>query len=218
MLRLSRSPLVMIVMLATVACSQQAATQTSAAPTDAPSTDAPETEQASPSPEPTAETTESASATIGADVDLATVLPGTVVGQQMTVRSGSGDESAGTLPFGVAGGIATALGISPADMAWASAAAPNADADGNHVLWAVRFPGADSVELVDRATTALGGVSLAGGAIEVSEETVGDKEVSVLPAGAEAEASYYVYAVGDVVFVLRTSDREEAEDALTQLP
>ena len=218
MLRLSRISLAVLVMLAIAACSQQAATETSAAPTDAPSTDASETEQASASPEPTEEPTESASATIGADVDLATVLPGTVAGQQMTVRSGSGDESAGTLPFGVAGGVATALGISPGDMAWASAAAPNADAEGNHVLWAVRFPGADSEELVERVTTALGGVSLAGGAIEVSEETLGDKEVSVLPAGPEAEASYYLYAVGDVVFALRTPDRDEAEDALAQLP
>jgi hypothetical protein len=203
-------------MLTIAACSQQVTTQTDAAPTDAPSAEA--TQDASDSPEPTEEPSESAAATIGADVDLGTLMPATVAGQQMTVRSGSGEESAGTLPFGIASEVASALSVSPAGMAWASAAAPNADVQGNHVLWAVRFPGADSVALVDRTMSALNPIALAAGIIEVSEETVGGKEVSVLPASQEAEAFYYAYAVGDVVFLFRTPDRAEAEDALAQLP
>jgi hypothetical protein len=215
MIRTSGLPVAILVIVAIAACSPQAATSPSAdAPSDASSVAASESEQAS----ATAEPTEAPPASIAADADLATVLPGTVAGQEMTKRSGSGEESAGTLPFAIAGGVADFLGIPHADMAWASAAAPNADAAGNHVMWAVRFPGADSAQLIEQVTTALGGVALAAGQIDVTEETIDGKAVSVLPISAEGSSTYYVYAVGDVLFVFQTPDRAEADDAIGQLP
>jgi hypothetical protein len=213
--RPSHALLALLLIVAIAACSQPADTPGSSdVPANTPSVEASETGQASVAPGPS----ESGPATIGADVELATVLPASVAGQQMTVQSGSGEESAGTLPLAIAGGVAESLEVASADMAWASASAPNADTSGNHVLWAVRFPGAGTEQLVETVTSGLGGIGLAAGMIDVTDETVGGKDVSVLPTSAQADTAYYIYAVGDVVFVLTTDDPAEADDAMAQLP
>jgi len=199
------------------ATSDASSPTTAASASSAPSaTSAPSAEPATPSP--------SAAATIAPDADLAALLPTTLLGRALTVQSFDGEELApsddqpDSLPFGlIKGGLvstAETLGVSLSDVQ-AAAAYTEAYAPGlSPVIIAIRFGGADSAAIVDGAMVAIGGQAFLAGQLMRTEETVGGKPVSVL----DGSSSAYFYAIGDVIFIVQTPARDEAEDLLGQLP
>jgi len=201
-------------------CSSPAATTESSTPTASGVTSEAPTE----SPSAAATASESAAASIAADADLAALLPTTLSGEAVTAQSFDGDQALaiplglGTSDFGGGiEGIAESLGVSLSDIQGAAVLAQDHDQFSPHAVTVIRFSGADSTEIVDILTRAIGTVQLAAGQLEVTEDTVGDKPVSVL-SGSVSEIGHYFYVVGDVVFIVQTTDPDEAEEVLQELP
>lgn len=190
-------------------------------PTASPSATQPsEPAQASPSTAPaTDEPTGDATTAPGAD--LATLLPTSLAGEEVTVRSVEGIEAGQLMTEhmgGSAGSIAGVLGVDVEQLEGAFAATLDANPfaeGGGHVVFAIRYPGAGPDEITEAVVPVVGGMEWMGGDIEVTDETVGGKDVSALETSA---VTHYFYAVGDVIFIVRTPDRAVAEAALAQLP
>ena len=180
---------------------------------------------------PDATATESAAATIAADADLATLLPTTLGGAPVSVARFDGDDlsevprpenqTSDQDPFGFgmgSGGVATLaeeLDVLPAEVQGAMAYTPDHEPVSNpHAVIAVRVPGADPAAMVDALAVAIGGLRFMSGELTVTEETVGGKTVSFL----ESSNSNYFYAIGDVAFIVKIDDPDEAETVLQDLP
>ena len=159
--------------------------------------------------------------TIPPGTDLAALLPTSVAGQVLTVSSVDGDEAGHLMTEhmgGSAGSVATTVGVEVSELEAAVAATPDADPyaeGGGDVVFAIRYPGADSAALTEAVAPVAGGMEWMSGEIAVTEETVGGREVSVLETSL---TTHYFYAIGDVIFLVRTPDRAIAEEALSQLP
>jgi hypothetical protein len=182
-------------------------------------TEAP-TESASGSPTQEA-TDDPAGETIAPGADLASLLPTSLGGMELSVRAVEGIEAGQLMTEhmgGSAGSIASVLGVDVTELEGAFAATPDADPfseGGGNVVFAIRYPGAEPDEMTQAVVPVIGGMEWMGGDIEVTEETVGDKDVSVLESSL---VTHYFYTVGDVIFIVRTPDRAIAEEALSQLP
>ena len=185
-----------------------------------------ETDASSPAAEATASATPSASQssapssapTIAPDADLAELLPTTVAGREFTVTAYSGEEAGGLLGDnlgGSAASIAADLGVPVTDLEAAVAVGPGWQQFIGPEVLAIRFSGADSAAILEALPPLLGGLRFMSGEAVVTEESIDGKAVSVLQM---TSATYYFYAIGDVVFIVNTPDRAEAEDALSQLP
>lgn len=166
-------------------------------------------------------TDEPAGETIAPGTDLATLLPTSVAGTELTVSSVEGEE-AGRLMTEHMGGsaesIATTVGVEVSELEAAVAATPDANPyaeGGGHVVFAIRYPGADPAAISEAVVPVVGGMEWMSGETQVTDGTVGGRDVSILETSL---ASHYFYAIGDVIFIVRTPDRAIAEDALSQLP
>jgi hypothetical protein len=178
------------------------------------------TESASASPTQEA-TDDAAGETIAPETDLASLLPTSLGGMELTVRAVEGIEAGQLMTEhmgGSAGSIASIVGVDVTDLEGAFAATSDANPfseGGGNVVFAIRYPGAEPDEITQAVVPVIGGMEWMGGDIEVTEETVGDRDVSVLETSL---VTHYFYAIGDVVFIVRTPDRAVAEEALSQLP
>lgn len=159
--------------------------------------------------------------TIAPGTDLAALLPTSVAGTELAVSSYEGEEAGRLMTEhmgGSAGSIATVLGVDVTELEAAVAATLDANPfgeGGGHVVFVIRFPGADSTAIEEAVVPVAGGMEWMSGDTQVTEGTVGDRDVSILET---SRATHYFYAIGDVIFVVRTPDRLVAEDALSQLP
>ncbi len=183
-----------------------------------------ETETPTPSaPAATSEGTADATSgpTIAPGTDLATLLPTSVAGNELTVSSVSGEEAGRLMTEhmgGSAGSIASVVGVDVSELDAAVAATLDANPyaeGGGHVVFAIRYPGADPDAITEAVVPVVGGMEWMSGETRVTEGTVGGRDVSVLETSL---ATHYFYAIGDVIFIVRTPDRAVAEDALSQLP
>ena len=172
------------------------------------------------SPTEAASPSASSVATIAPDADLATLLPTTVAGSEYTVTGYSGTDAAG-LSLGRVGAVAQNLDPPVTDIDAAIAVGPNWDANLGPEVLAVRFPDADASAVVDLVPPAFGGIQYASGTIEVTDEEIDGRTVSVMEVpmmSGGGTSTYYFYALGDVLFLVNAADRAVAEDALSQLP
>ncbi len=186
----------------------------------------------SPSATPTPAASESAAATIPADADLAALLPTMLGGGSVMVAQFTGDDfsnlpstefgTSGLDPIGspdFGGGImalAEELDVLPADVEGAMAYAPDHEpSSAERSVVAIRVVGADPAAMVDALGPAIGGVQFRAGQVVATEETVGGKTVSVMEFSSY---STYFYAIGDVAFLVKTADPDEAETVLQELP
>jgi len=183
-------------------------------------------------PSPVATATESATPTIAADVDLATLLPTTLGGAPASIARFDG-ENLTEVPrpenqvtdqdpigsnFGIGGiaALAEELDLAPADVEGAMAYAPDHEPGSSpHAVIAVRVAGADPAGIIDALSVAIGGMQFLSGELTVTEETVGGKTVSVIE---RSDDSTYFYAIGDVAFIAQIADPNEAEDVMEDLP
>lgn len=201
-------------------CSSPTATTESSTPTTSVVT----TEAPTESPSAAATASESASASIAADADLAALLPTTLSGEAVTAQSFDGDEAL-AIPLGLGysdfgggiEGIAENLGVPLSDIQGAAVFAQDHEQLSPHAVAAIRFSGADPSEITEVLARAIGSLEFAAGQLQLTEDTVGDKPVSVL-SGSVSEIAHYFYVVGDVVFIVQTTDPGEAEDVLQELP
>jgi hypothetical protein len=195
------------------ACSAAPAASASPDEPDASSPVAQATASASPS------SPESSEPSIAPDTDLAELLPTTLAGTEFTVSSLSG-EQVGTVSFGRLGGIATNLGMSASDVDAAVAVGPDWDPNLGPEVFAIRYGGADSAAIVDEVAPAFGGAGYAAGTVEVTDESIAGKSVSVMevPLMSGGASTFYFYAIGDVAFIVHTPGPAVAEDALSQPP
>ena len=209
-------------------CAAEPAATSTGVATDSPAaTDGP-TQSSS----PVATAAESAPASIAADADLAALLPTTLGDAPVSVARFSGEdltevprpESQTTdqdpIGFGMGGGgvaaLAEELDVQPADVEGAIAYAPDHEpASSPHAVIAVRALGADPAAMVDALALAVGGMQVLSGELTVTDETVGGKAVSVIEFSGY---SNYVYVIGDVAFIVKTADADEAEEVLERLP
>ena len=203
-----------------VGCSSPASTTESSTPTASAET----TEAPTESPSAAATAAESAPASIAADADLAALLPTTLSGEAVTAHSFVGDQALsiplglGTSDFGGGiEGIAENLGVPLSDIQGAAVFAQDHEQFSPHAVAAIRFSGADPSEITEVLAFAIDPLAFSAGQVELTEETVGDKPVSVL-SGSVSENAHYFYVVGDVVFIVQTTDPGEAEEVLQELP
>jgi len=210
---------------------EPAATPTDVA-TDGPTATEGPTDSPVDSPSPDATATESAAATIAADTDLATLLPTTLGDAPVSVARFDGEDltevprpenqtsDQDPIGFGMgSGGVATLaeeLDVQPADVQGVMAYAPDHEpASSPHAVIAMRVAGADPATLTDALAVAIGGLQFMSGEVTASEESVGGKTVSVIEFSGY---SNYLYVIGDVAFIVKTDDADEAEEVLEQLP
>lgn len=215
-------------------CSAAPAASTPAA-TDEPVTSASASEapadSPSESPSATSSASPSAAATIAADADLATLLPTTLGDAPVSIARFDGEDltevprpeaqtsDQDPIGFGMGNGgiaaLAEELDVLPAEVQGAMAYAPDHEPDFYpHAVIAVRVTGADPAAMVDALAIAIGGFQFLSGELTVTEETVGGKTVSVI----ESSNLNYFYAIGDVAFIVKIDDPDEAETVLQDLP
>jgi len=205
-------------------CAAEPAATDSGVATSVPTTTDGRTDSAS--PDATAQ--ESAEASIAADADLAELLPATLGGEAVTAQSFSGE---GVLDLGLGGfvspdggggveAMAESLDVALADIDGAVVFAADHEPFSPHAVAAMRFPGADSDAIVEALGEALGGLAFLAGQVAVTEQTIGDNDVSVLESVSPeiVRSPVYFYAVGDVAFIIWTDDADEAEQVLEDLP
>lgn len=225
------APLALTLVLIGGCAADPAATPTDIA-TDGPTATEGPTDSTSDSPSPDATATETAAATIAADTDLATLLPTTLGDAAVSVARFDGEDltevprpenqtsDQDPIGFGMGSGgvvaLAGELDVQPADVQGAMAYAPDHEpASSPHAVIAVRAVGADPAAMVDALALAIGGMQVLSGELTVTDETVGGKAVSVIEFSGY---SNYVYVIGDVAFIVKTDDADEAEEVLEQLP
>lgn len=195
-----------------------------------PTTSAPIT--GAPTQSPSATPTQGALTTIAPDADLAALLPTTLAGSPVTVARFDGEDlsdlpdelygTGGSDPIGNAdfgGGIpalAEELDVPLAEVQGAMAYAPDHEPIfAPHAVVAIRLVGADPAAMVDALALGIGGLTFLSGELVPTEETVGGKTVSVLQFSSY---SNFFYAIGDVAFIVKLADPDEAENVLRQLP
>jgi len=226
--RISGSTLGLAVVVGLIAgCSAAPAASTPAA-TDEPVTSA----SASEAPAATSSASPIAAATIAADADLAELLPTTLGGAPVTVARFTGEDltevprpetqssDQDPIGFGMGNGgiaaLAEELGLAPAEVQGAMAyTADHEPGSAPHAVIAIRVAGADPAAIVDALALAIGGLQVMSGELTVTEETVGGKAVSVIEF---SDYSNYFYTIGDVAFIVKTADPDEAEAVMQELP
>ena len=219
-----------------VGCSATPAASTPAA-TDEPLTSASASEAPADSPSATSSASPSAPATIAADVDLATLLPTTLGDAPVLVARFDGEDltevprpesqssDQDPIGFGMGNGgiavLAEELDVSAAEVEGAMAYAPDHEPGSSpHAVVAMRVVGADPSAIIDALALAIGGMPFLAGQVAVTEQTIGEKDVSVLESASSdfPTRPKYFYAVGDVAFIIWTDDPDEAEEVLEDLP
>lgn len=112
--------------------------------------------------------------------------------------------------------VAEELDVPPAEVQGAMAYARDHEpGSAPHAVIAMRVVGADPAAMVDALALAIGGVQFRSGELTVTDETIGGKTVSVMQLSAY---SSYLYAIGDVAFIVKTDDPDEAKSVLQDLP
>ena len=211
--------------------------ETSATPTGVATSVPTATEGPTESPSPDATATESAAASIAPDADLAELLPTTLGGEPVSVARFDGEDltevprpenrtgDQDPIGFGMGnGGVATLaeeLDVLPAEVQGAMAYAPDHEPDFYpHAVVAVRVAGSDPAAMVDALSIAIGGHAFLAGQLTFTEQTIGEKDVSVLESRSAdiVRNPTYLYVVGDVAFIVIIDDPDEAETVLQDLP
>jgi hypothetical protein len=196
----------LVVALATAACGN--ASSPSPSPSSSPST-APAT--AAPSTAPSAAATEAAAR--HADPALEALLPETLGGVSLLRESQHGTDL--TQESQALDTMLAGLGKSLADFTIASAYSPAGDVEAQVGAW--RVDGAAPDALLPAFVTTVQSSSTTK--LTVTELTLGGHEVTQVGAPGElAQGPLYVYAKGDTLFFVQTTDPELAKEALAELP
>jgi hypothetical protein len=176
---------------------------------------------ATPTPEPTATPAASESLPLpslpSSAKDLEELLPDEIGGMELQKFSMQGSE------FLAGGGgsdedtqqFLEDLGVSPEDVAVALAFSMGGEADAP-AAFAFRARGASSQQLIDtfKASQATGA---SAEPLEWRSATVGGKPVE-MATDPSVDQTIYLYAVGDVLFLISASDEADAAEALAGLP
>ena len=172
-----------------------------------------------PSPSPTEQPTTAGGGptfTAGAVGDLERILPDQVGGVTIKKESAKGTDflKSSTANSKEVADFFTKIGANPADVTVATGIGQSTDVAKIVFIFAFRAPGSDETRLLDafQQTTATG-----SSPVTWTAANVGGKSIRKATGGT-ATSGQYLYAKGDILFLISASETALADEVLSKLP